>query len=277
LDRFWTPTGFAELDALIIVGLVESLVDIRRRLRRQDVEFFWAIFLRSDVYEFVVKGMADYGKLAVASAEWNDRELLLRMFENRVMQGFDDKKVSWTQVWEAVSVPTVRGRPTLEFLVDSSLMRPRYLIRLFETARRRAVTLGRTKIQEADYEAALDELAWQVLEDFDRELVDVVPDAEALMFDIIQLGAELSLEQLRDVISHRVSDPQTVEAAIDVLIWSGCIGVRTPKGITYISDCGFKRPFMRSLLRDQKARAIVFHPTLASIVSTPQEAPLLDR
>lgn len=276
LDRFWTPTGFSDADSLIIVGLVESLLDIRKRFSRASVAFFWAIFLRSDVYEFVVKGMADYGKLAVASAEWNDRELLLRMFETRVMEGFKGKNVPWPQVWATVSTPTVRGKSTLDFLADASLMRPRYLIRLFETARRRAVTLGRNKIAEADYEAALDELAWQVLEDFDRELVDVVPDAEALMFDVTQLGSEMSLKGLREVIARRVSKPETIEAAIDVLIWAGCIGVRGPKGIVYISDCGFKRPFMRSLLRDEDARSIVFHPTLASIIVGPQDAPLLD-
>lgn len=269
LDRFWTPTGFADVDALIIIGLVESLQDIRRRFHRAQVEFQWAIFLRSDVYEFVVKGMADYGKLSVASAEWNDRELLTRMFQNRVMQGVDGQSVQWTDVWRAVSVPTVNGEPTLDFLVDASLMRPRYLIRLFETARRRAVTLGKGQIEEADYLAALEELAWQVLEDFDRELVDIVPDAEELLFDIVQMGNDISLNMLREAISRRVNDPETVEAALDVLIWSGCIGVRNAKGITYISDCGFKRPYMRSMLRDPEARLIVFHPTLAALIAGP--------
>jgi len=33
LDRFWTPVGFGNLDALIIVGLVECLQEIRRPLR----------------------------------------------------------------------------------------------------------------------------------------------------------------------------------------------------------------------------------------------------
>jgi hypothetical protein len=271
LDRFWTPTGFADVDALIIIGLVESLLDIRRRLYRAKIDFFWAIFLRSDVYEFVIKSMADYGKLAVASAEWNDRELLARMFENRVLQGFKGKDASWRQVWENVSVQMVSGKSTLDFLLDASLMRPRYLIRLFETARRRAVTLDRAKIEEADYEMALDELGWQVLEDFDRELMDVVPDAEQLIFDLTQLGLEMSLSDLREVIKQRVNDASTVEAVIDVMIWTGCIGIRGQNDVTYISDCGFKRPFMRSLLRDEKAKLIVFHPTLASIISAPKQ------
>src|SRR6476619_7271445 len=126
--------------------------------------------------------------------------MLLRMFERRILHGFGDKPPSFRSVWEAVSVPTVDGRPTLDFLINASLMRPRYLIRLFETARRRAVTLGRSRIEEADYTMALEELGWQVLEDFDRELVDVIPAAEDLLSDLSHLGKVTSLTELRQVI-----------------------------------------------------------------------------
>jgi hypothetical protein len=274
LDRFWTPSGFANVDALIIIGLVECLQDIRKRFAREGVEFYWAIFLRSDVYEFVVGGMADYGKLASASVEWNDRELLLKMFELRVLQGFGEHPPDWKSVWNAVSVPTVGQRDTLEFLIDASLMRPRYLIRLFETARRRAVTLGREKIEEGDYKAGLEELGWQVLEDFDRELTDVVPDAEELLFELAKLGPRTSPSKLREVIAVKVDHvPETIEAVIDVLIWTGCIGVHTPDRTFYISDCGFKRPYIRSLIQNDDERSIVFHPTLASIFANPGVVP----
>jgi hypothetical protein len=193
LDRFWTPSGFADLDAHLVIGLIECLQDIRRRFARSDVEFQWTIFLRSDVFEFVVGGMADYGKLASSSVEWNDRELLLQLFRRRVLQGFGEISPPWDEVWRAVSVASVDGRDTLDFLLDASLMRPRYLIRLFEMARRRAVTLGRDKIEEADFKASLNELGWQVLDDFDRELTDIVPRAESLLFDLSQLGRRTTL------------------------------------------------------------------------------------
>jgi hypothetical protein len=273
LDRFWTPSGFAELDALIIVGLVECLQDIRKRLSRGNVDFHWTIFLRSDVYEFVVRRMADYGKLASASAEWSDRELLLKMFERRVLQGFGGNPPAWETVWNKISVPTVNGQPTLDFLIDASLMRPRYLIRLFETARRRAVTLGRDLIDEVDYKAGLEELGWQVLEDFDRELTDVIPDAEELLFDLAQLGSSTSLSQIRHVIKNKINDPGVAEAVIDVLVWTGCIGVNNSERTYYISDCGFKRPFFLALIVDENASSIVFHPTLASIFAIPAAAP----
>ena len=160
LDRFWTPSGFVEIDTLIIIGLVECLQDIGRRFARSKIDFQWAIFLRSDVFEFVYHGMADYGKLAADTIEWSDREKLLQLFERRVLHGLRDKQTSFKTVWEEVSVPTVDGKPTLDFLLDACLMRPRYLIRLFETARRRAITLGREKIEESDYKNGVEELSF---------------------------------------------------------------------------------------------------------------------
>jgi hypothetical protein len=217
--------------------------------------------------------MADYGKLATSSIEWTDREMLARMFQLRILHGFRDNPPSWQSVWETVSVPIVGGKPTLDFLLDASLMRPRYLIRLFETARRRAVTLGREKIDESDYKIGVEELGWQVLEDFDRELADVVPDAEELLFELAHFGARTSLSKLRQVIQKKVGNEALVEHVIDILIWAGCIGVMNGSRTVYISDCGFKRPFIRALIRNEETRSIIFHPTLAAIFATPGTAP----
>jgi hypothetical protein len=152
-------------------------------------------------------------------------------------------------------------------------MRPRYLIRLFETARRRAVTLGREKIEEADYKNGIEELGWQVLEDFDRELADIVPDAKNLLFDLALLGERTSLLMLRQVVREKVGKDSLVESVIDILIWAGCVGVITASGVVYISDCGFKRPYIRALMRNDADPFIAFHPTLASIFATPSAAP----
>lgn len=266
IDRFWISTGFDDTDAQIIVGLIEGLQEIRKRFDRAKIQFLWATFIRSDVWEFVVKGMADYGKVLAGSAEWNDRELLEHLFEQRITSSLPDQ-LSWRQVWETITISAVHGRRTLDFLIDASLMRPRYLIRLFETARQRAVTLQRKKIEEDDYDKALEELGWQVLEDLGRELVDIVPDAEDLLFEITALGGVTSPANLRALIQRRINDVRDVEAVIDVLIWAGCVGVEGPKGPTYISDCGFRRPFIRALMNDPIKQCVLLHPTLSSLVS----------
>jgi hypothetical protein len=168
LDRMRTPSGFNDDDALIIVGLVESLQEIAKRFRRGQIDFTWVLFVRSDVYAVVVSAMADYGKLSQQVLEWNDRELLKKVIQKRILDSAPSTDHSWDRVWEAISVATVKDRDTMDFLVESSLMRPRYLIRMFETAKRRAVNMGHQRIQEDDFLAALEELGWTVMEDLDR-------------------------------------------------------------------------------------------------------------
>jgi hypothetical protein len=43
LDRFWTPGGFDEDDALIVIGLIEAMQEITRRFRRVRLDYRWAI------------------------------------------------------------------------------------------------------------------------------------------------------------------------------------------------------------------------------------------
>ena len=62
-------------------------------------------------------------------------------------------------------------------------------------------------------------------------------------------------------------EPEKADRVLDALIWSGCIGVDGPKGPTYISDCGFRRPFIRALMNDGNQKLLLLHPTLSSLIA----------
>ena len=128
------------------------------------------------------------------------------------------------------------------------------------------------RIEESDYLKALEELGWQVLEDFDRELFDVVPDAGALLYDFSQLGSSTSLAKLGAVIAQKITDSGLISTVVDVLIWTGCLGVQSRGTVFYISDCGFKRPFFRALITDPDDNCLLFHPTLAELFGSPGAA-----
>lgn len=264
LDRFWTPAGFTSDDALIVVGLTESMQEIARKFRRAALDFRWAIFVRSDVYEFLIRGMADYGKLAVQSLEWSDRSLLKILFEQRLQGSVSDVKEAWSVVWSRASVPTVLGRPVLDFLVDGSLMRPRYLIRLFETARRRALTFGRNRIEEEDYVVALRELGWQVLEDLDREIADLVPNGSDLLFEVIQHREGLNAAKFRYIAAKQMKTAENVEKLLDVMLWNGSVGVMDNGSPKYIFDAGYKRQYLARLIGANEDVHLVLHPTLVA-------------
>lgn len=265
LDRIWTPGGFTEDDATILVGLAEAMQEISRKFSKRGFDFRWVLFLRSDVYEFLISGMADYGKLSTLSIEWGDREQLSSLFNQRMIAitDYDDRAVSLPEV----STDLVFGTPVMDFLIDGSMMRPRYLIRLFETARRRALTLNRSKIVEADYKFALTELGWQALEDLDREIVDLVPDGQHFLFEILEHRGELTPDKIRYIAGKRIASKEAIEKLIDVMIWNGSLGVSTPAGDKYIFNTGYKRQYLASLIKANSVAGLVIHPTLVAALA----------
>jgi hypothetical protein len=224
-------------------------------------------FVRSDVYEFLIRGMADYGKLSIQSLEWSDRELLKILFERRIASGVARLQIPWKQMWSKVSAPTVNGKPVLDFLVDGSLMRPRYLIRMFETARRRAITFDRQRIEEADYLAALKELGWQVVEDLDREIADLVPHSTDLLFEIIQHAKDLTPAKFRYVAGKRLDSADAISKLLDIMLWNGSLGVFHSGSPKYIFDVGYKRQFLSALISADDNVPLSLHPTLISAVN----------
>lgn len=264
LDRVWTPGGFTEDDATILIGLVEAMQEISRKFTKRAYDFRWVLFVRSDVYEFLISGMADYGKLSTYSLEWADRDQMIELFKQRLI--ISERNDSRSVGLDEISTGHVQGRPTLEFLVDGSLMRPRYLIRLFETARRRALTLNRSKISEPDYLFALKELGWQVLEDLDREIVDIIPDGQNFLFEILDHQNDLTPEKLRYLAGKTISDPQLIEKLIDVMVWNGSLGVRVSNGDKYIFNTGYKRQYIASIIRANPQAELLIHPTLSAAI-----------
>lgn len=266
LDRFWTPGGFDDDDALIVVGLTESMQEISRKFQKRGLDFRWAIFVRSDVYEFLVRGMADYGKLAVQSLEWSDRALLAALFQQRLLISVEHLSSSWSEIWGRASAQTVGGKPVIEYLIDGSMMRPRYLIRLFETARRRAVTFNRESITEDDYFAALKELGWQVLEDLDREIVDLLPKGSELLFELLSQSEGLTPEKFRYFCGKSIADADDINRLLDIMIWSGSIGVIEGGAARYIFDTGYKRQYLSVKIKANPQIELVLHPTLMAAI-----------
>nr|WP_010219448.1 hypothetical protein [Sphingomonas sp. PAMC 26621] len=98
-------------------------------------------------------------------------------------------------------------------------------IRLFETARRRAVTFNRESITEDDYFAALNELGWQVLEDLDREIVDLRPKGLELLFELLSQSDGLTPEKFRYFCGKSINNADDINRLLDIMIWGGSIGV----------------------------------------------------
>lgn len=119
LDRMRSPSGFERADGMLLVGLIEAMQDITKQFRKRQFSFRWALFIRSDVYEFVVRDMADYGKHTPLTLEWGDPEVLKRVLRRRVEAAARSIQRSWETLWSSISVASVGKQETFDFLVES--------------------------------------------------------------------------------------------------------------------------------------------------------------
>ena len=109
---------------------MEALRKIERRASRKDVAFDWLLFLRNDVYEHLVDVQSDRGKEGKIIVDWESRIALREIIERRIevtTQGDNNKKGA---EWKDISTAIIEETDSLDWLVDRSLMRPRYLIQL---------------------------------------------------------------------------------------------------------------------------------------------------
>jgi hypothetical protein len=93
-----------------------------------------------------------------------------------------------------------------------------------------------------------------------------------LFFDIAQLDGACGLPELRDAVAKRVGATQIVNRVIDVLLWSGAIGIAPKANPTFIYDCGYKLQFLRSLIDCNPDAEVCLHRTLRNLFATAAHA-----
>ena len=153
LDKGWPARQVESHDIRTVHHLIDALNKIERELRRSEVTFEYLLFLRSDVYENLVQETSDRGKYNVIRVDWSDPKQLEYLIRERVISNVDESKAA--NAWEAVN-PTLGSSDTaIGQMINSSLMRPRFLIDLCEKAISFAINRGHGSVNADDVEAAL--------------------------------------------------------------------------------------------------------------------------
>ena len=154
IDKGWPARKVEPHDIRTIQHLVAILNKVQRELERRDMAFQHMLFVRSDVYEEFVEETADRAKQNLITTDWSDPEQLTHLIHQRVISaiGADSRAEAWQ-----VANPTLDdGRTAVAHMIESSLMRPRFLIELCERAISFAVNRGHAGVMPEDVRAALE-------------------------------------------------------------------------------------------------------------------------
>jgi hypothetical protein len=234
LDKGWPARKIEPHDIRMIQHLIAVLNKIQRELGRKSSEFQFMLFLRSDVYEQLVEETADRGKHNLITVDWSDREQLVHLINQRVISNFQSEEQA--SVWKIVNPLFGDRRDAMSHMLDSSLMRPRFLIDLCERAISFAINRGHEQVTAKDVEDALEQHSIYLVSFFGYELRDVSGISDKIFYNFIGQGVRLTEKEMEPILA-RSQNGVAPKEVIMMLLWYGFLGIPDASGNpVYIYD-----------------------------------------
>lgn len=187
LDKAWMPGPHLDNLCQFLFGLLGASSAVSREFRKtgtqwRRVEFSVIIFLRSDIFAFVMAQAREKDKVPVKVMNWTDLRLLERVIEERFAASLGEP-ISSAQLWQRFFPPSVNGIPTREYLLTHIIPRPRDIIYFCKAALSAAVNHRHATIEEADIDQAEKEYSQNVLDSLIAETGAQVEHFEELLYE----------------------------------------------------------------------------------------------
>jgi len=250
LDKGWPPHGIEPQDLIILRCLDDAARKIARDLSRHGVETHVVVFLRQDVYELLVAATSDRGKEARISLDWTDPDLLREMLRRRFIYNGAQLNSSFEEIWRSIAVSHIRGEESSAYVIDRSLMRPRYLIDLLTYCRGFAVNLNHTRIEQDDIDKALAAFSDDIVRDTSYEIQDISPSLANILYAFIDVEPLLRPAELVELLHKAGTQTDAIDKTIEILIWYAVLGIVRPKeDPTYIYHHNYNIGLMIGIIR----------------------------
>lgn len=257
IDKGWPASGLKHEDLIIIRALIDATRKMQRHFEKHKIDLLPIIFLRNDVYELLVVESPDRQKEAKVLLDWTDPDLLREIIKLRLLSNEEIDNAEFDIVWRRICISHYKGEDSFQFIVERSLMRPRFLLNLINHCRSIAVNLNHTKIQEQDVKKGLDAYSADLLTDINLEIRDIFPEVENILFGFIDSSNELSQQKLNEIVGSAVKDKTHVQKAIDLLLWYGFLGIKHDSDVKYIYSTNYSLTVLKALIQ-RKEDTVVY-------------------
>lgn len=234
LDKAWDKQSDIGPLTEFLLGLLSASARLPVEFRhadayRQPVRVSVAIFLRSDIFYRLLEAAREPDKIVHAKINWRDRELLLRVIDERLASSHEGD-VQAAELWAKYFCHEVRGRPTRDYFYSRALPRPRDLVFFVKAAVETAVNRGQSTVRETDILEAEKRYSQYALESILVENGAAIPNLESLLYEFAGCKAELTENEL----THRFEAahvPSPVHSkTVDYLCSLAFLGIQVRPG-----------------------------------------------
>jgi hypothetical protein len=240
LDKAWDKTSDITLLSEFLLGLLSAASRLNVDLRRSDtwrerVNANLVVFLRSDIFERVLEVAREPDKISFSRIAWSDRDLLIRVIEERFVAGFDGARPP-SDLWQKCFCPRVRGCPPREYIVNRCLPRPRDVLFFVNGAVATAVNRKHGIVEESDVLAAEKQYSQYAMETILVENGIVVGRLEDVIYEFAGSRAILGWDEVRASVSKAGIPDEEIPAVVDRLCALTFLGVEIGNNEFRFSD-----------------------------------------
>jgi len=249
IDKGWPTSGLEHEDLLIIRALIDATKKIERQFSRSNIEVNTIIFLRNDVYELLVRETSDRGKEAKVLLDWTDPDLLRELVRLRIVSNNLNGDEAFQSLWPKICISHYNGEESSQYLIDRSLMRPRFLLNLISQCKSFAINLNHESILEDDLEKGLTAYSTDLLADIGYEINDVENNVDDILYAFISCSSEMNKDEILLTLSSFGVDAKYLDKILDLLLWYGFLGLKLNDEAKYIYDFNYSMNLISGLIK----------------------------
>lgn len=257
LDKGWPTSGLEHEDLIIIRALIDATKKIERQFSKSKVEVNTILFLRNDVYELLVRETSDRGKEASVLLDWTDPDLLRELVRLRIVSNDINGDTSFESLWRKICASHFNGEESSQYLIDRSLMRPRFLLNLVSQCKSFAINLNHDRILEEDITKGLTSYSTDLLADIEYEINDVENRVDDILYAFIGSKAKVSKKEISEILIEFGVEEHLIDKIIELLLWYGFIGIVLNENEKYIYDFNYSMKLLHGIIK--KKESVLYH------------------
>ena len=249
LDKGWPTSGLEHEDLLIIRGLIDATKKMERQFGRSGIVVNSILFIRNDVFELLVKETSDRGKDASVLLDWIDPDLLRELVRLRILSNDINGDTSFEALWKKICISHYKGEESSQYLIERSLMRPRFLLNLVNQCKSFAINLNHDRIFEEDIEKGLGAYSTDLLTDIGYEINDISNTENDILYAFIGSKERLKRNQIYNILTDYGLDVEEFDRVFELLLWYGFIGMVIDSDVKYIYDFNYSMRLINGIIK----------------------------
>lgn len=238
LDKSWKKDAEIEYQSRWILGLLGLTVSITReflslRKKFKNNEFHLTIFLRSDIFQNILRYAREPDKIKYIKLKVEDKEILFRIIEERFVTLSSGNYV-YEDLWNQFLPKNIENTDIRNYIYSNILPRPRDIILVFNKIRENAILRGHTSFEVEDVKSALKEYSDWVFSSILVENGITIGQMEDFMYE---LAGEKAVIKRNEIVGKarkaniNFSDDESIESFIDHIVALSILGRETQPGI----------------------------------------------